>query len=573
MATAARELEEARGATSARGASSSRALGALAASRAIGAPLAMSACKKVGTRPRRRLSRDAAFFRQALDAHFRSLTVAREASVCRAASSRPVPYAMSSDTPSTRAKSRTWWQTHGLQVEAGRSPPSWRDCTDQAKALLAHLALSRSPDLRGFTLRLSTSVERQARLAMKGPLEYLRRRVAEHLRKVLGPDVSWWTSLEESSDRQLHLHGEFVCPAAMLDEVRHALRSAGGEWPKGSRQFQIKLEHHPDERWAAYCAKGLSLATDSRRALMARYGCTSSRWVASFRGGAFTMSNSARAAARAALEELAGLVRRSNQTPGDPPGTATADAAARSNGSGWSARALQRLLQNIATKRPPALQQAIAISRLPRHKREFNPLSQHQRIPLTSRNRGLRADPPGFCAPAISLALEVLVDAKVVSPLPCLLVEPTAQSLDESRQRSTRAGTCSSSTRRNTSRPGSACGCRSRVRGSQQVGQERQPRAGSIPAGAGEPFQTTSVADSLGVHPRGCGGASKTADTSRLSLGPSPRVRGSRAVEEPDVPVVGSIPAGAGEPELVAGEAGRHGVHPRGCGGASLVKV
>ena len=145
----------------------------------------------------------------------------------------------------------------------------------------------------------------------------MRRHAAVNLRKVLGSDQRWWACLEETANRHLHLHGEIECPAVQLEEVRRALRLAGGEWAKGSRHFQAKFEPHPDARWASYCAKSLGLATDSRRALMARYGCTSSRWVASFSGSAFTMSNSTRAAAKAALEELSFSIRPTNRAPGD----------------------------------------------------------------------------------------------------------------------------------------------------------------------------------------------------------------------------------------------------------------
>ena len=87
-----------------------------------------------------------------------------------------------------------------------------------------------------------------------------------------------------------------------------------------------------------------------------------------------------------------------------------------------------------------------------------------------------------------------------------------------------------------------------RVRGNRRRSNHRVARAGSIPAGAGEPDKEDRARRYSGVYPRGCGGTLTQRDQWRRSLGLSPRVRGNRfqPPEHPRQP--GSIPAGAGEP-------------------------
>ena len=100
-----------------------------------------------------------------------------------------------------------------------------------------------------------------------------------------------------------------------------------------------------------------------------------------------------------------------------------------------------------------------------------------------------------------------------------------------------------------------------RVVGSFGVGQRR-----SIPAGAGNPSPRWSRSPLARVHPRGCGESTLAAPGRFAASGPSPRVRGIRHRERERRAGPGSIPAGAGNPR--AGLGGRRGrrVHPRGCG-------
>ena len=337
------------------------------------------AIKKVGPRSRKRLSHDAAFFRRALELKAESRSAsAGTPLVCRD-SRRSLPFTAAST--GKRANSRPWWEIHTFDLSADVSALRWTDCTDHAKSILAHLALCGSPDHHSFTLNLSAEVEVQARRAGKGPLDYLRRRVAEQLRRVLGQEARWWMCLEETSACRLHLHGEIECPAALLADARKALRRAGGEWKK-DRQFQVVTRQRPDERWASYCSKGLMLATDWRREWMARLGCSRPWLVASFSGRAFSMSNSLRAGAKATLKELSDLVRHANHEDAVVTKRSEPGASTRPDRPRWWALALHGLLQNAATTQIIISSHNNEIYSFIDRDREFNPLSQHHPIPL-----------------------------------------------------------------------------------------------------------------------------------------------------------------------------------------------
>ena len=107
-----------------------------------------------------------------------------------------------------------------------------------------------------------------------------------------------------------------------------------------------------------------------------------------------------------------------------------------------------------------------------------------------------------------------------------------------------------------------------RVRGSLLGRSRGVVDVGSIPAGAGEPAWPLEVASRRGVDPRGCGGAACRSAAPGLTAGRSPRVRGSHDDGGNTANIYGSIPAGAGEPSVEVGQGQGGGVDPRGCGGA-----
>ena len=106
-----------------------------------------------------------------------------------------------------------------------------------------------------------------------------------------------------------------------------------------------------------------------------------------------------------------------------------------------------------------------------------------------------------------------------------------------------------------------------RVRGNLIRPFTRRITKGSIPAGAGEPRESTKWKVAIRVYPRGCGGTRERAAGRSPDTGLSPRVRGNPAALSP-FPVHGrSIPAGAGEPTCSRPGRTCPTVYPRGCGG------
>ena len=112
-----------------------------------------------------------------------------------------------------------------------------------------------------------------------------------------------------------------------------------------------------------------------------------------------------------------------------------------------------------------------------------------------------------------------------------------------------------------------------RVRGSLRCPLAMPLTAGSIPAGAGEPSRAICRSNGLRVDPRGCGGAYGRARDADGLRGRSPRVRGSRSVMKAFISAPGSIPAGAGEPRPRRCSRCERRVDPRGCGGAVASKA
>ena len=91
----------------------------------------------------------------------------------------------------------------------------------------------------------------------------------------------------------------------------------------------------------------------------------------------------------------------------------------------------------------------------------------------------------------------------------------------------------------------------------------------SIPASAGEPQLVSVMQFQIGVYPRECGGTHATEVAIAAGIGLSPRVRGNRLAFMLVGPPEGSIPASAGEPRTTHTETFRCAVYPRECGGTT----
>ena len=117
-----------------------------------------------------------------------------------------------------------------------------------------------------------------------------------------------------------------------------------------------------------------------------------------------------------------------------------------------------------------------------------------------------------------------------------------------------------------SSRP---AGLSPQVRGNLLFVADHPDSRGSIPAGAGEPRSGRRSRHPDRVYPRRCGGTALDAGLATGEAGLSPQVRGNPHARPLAADVGGSIPAGAGEPPCEPdGPLGR-GVYPRRCGGTS----
>ena len=112
-----------------------------------------------------------------------------------------------------------------------------------------------------------------------------------------------------------------------------------------------------------------------------------------------------------------------------------------------------------------------------------------------------------------------------------------------------------------------------RVRGIPQRVPDLLLGPGSIPAGAGNPVRAALVMQLEWVHPRGCGESQRLVRPNGPARGPSPRVRGIPCSGMRRPGMIGSIPAGAGNPRRGGGPPPRPRVHPRGCGESSDSRI
>ena len=138
-----------------------------------------------------------------------------------------------------------------------------------------------------------------------------------------------------------------------------------------------------------------------------------------------------------------------------------------------------------------------------------------------------------------------------------------ARALDERRVYPRECGGTSS----RVAQPPASRGLSPRVRGNPRSRPRAGPRRGSIPASAGEPRVEAGIADPCAVYPRECGGTDRKRVKRAAEKGLSPRVRGNHGAEGGGRGTDGSIPASAGEPQVLARGCIRGGVYPRECGG------
>jgi hypothetical protein len=156
--------------------------------------------------------------------------------------------------PSRRTRSRTpWWRIFQSQPpRAYRNPAEWRDTSDQLRVLYRHLALKTFGPVHTLNVNLRPDIEALAR-RQPDQAGWFQARLVRRLRQQLGRSPEFHLTMEEGDQHRLHFHGEIQCSADEAENVRKALRLAGGEW-KVAPQHQTKTDADPDHGWASYIA-------------------------------------------------------------------------------------------------------------------------------------------------------------------------------------------------------------------------------------------------------------------------------------------------------------------------------
>ena len=109
-----------------------------------------------------------------------------------------------------------------------------------------------------------------------------------------------------------------------------------------------------------------------------------------------------------------------------------------------------------------------------------------------------------------------------------------------------------------------------RVRGNLVSFRSVRSLRGSIPACAGEPVFGMLPYAAIKVYPRVCGGTNPYICCACISSGLSPRVRGNPNLQAAGNAALRSIPACAGEPNIICISYIVSEVYPRVCGGTAL---
>jgi hypothetical protein len=195
-------------------------------------------------------------------------------------------------------------------------PKQWRDVGESVRGLMFHAAISRMPNVRAFTLRLSGKIEKLARSLREQCLRELHKRMERFLRRHLKPSgaecLYWWFKIEEApKDGALHIHGEIQVNPDLEPIIRKALKAVGGDWDgvgRGNAQLRLTKDA-PTFRWSGYCLKECLKVGPARRRFGQKHGIEDDRrWVAQFHGKSVTASSALRKAAeaeyRSAVEEV-----------------------------------------------------------------------------------------------------------------------------------------------------------------------------------------------------------------------------------------------------------------------------
>ena len=160
-------------------------------------------------------------------------------------------------TDREQAHDTRFWR-HFAQTLPGLSthklPAAWRDLSDEYSLEWFHNALrASSKPFCDFTLQFGDEVLEQLS-RQPSSAGWLSKRIARHLKALLGRPVAFWFAFEKGVGERLHVHGELQASPNEFVRVRRALRLAGGQWSH-TRQHQAKIKQaSPTVVWPQYVA-------------------------------------------------------------------------------------------------------------------------------------------------------------------------------------------------------------------------------------------------------------------------------------------------------------------------------
>lgn len=158
----------------------------------------------------------------------------------------------SAHTVSSAKESLARSRTEGTRIIPKIGLPHW-DHADRQLKMLGWGMASWDMNARPFTLRLHTTVMAKAKDDKRGAARHLQDRLTRHLRTRLGDAPAFWFAIEMGAGDEPHLHGAIVVPPGREEEIKDALRAAGGPWT-ASRQLKFS-DRRTAATWVSYSTK------------------------------------------------------------------------------------------------------------------------------------------------------------------------------------------------------------------------------------------------------------------------------------------------------------------------------
>lgn len=152
------------------------------------------------------------------------------------------------------------------------TPPRWKEINGSIKADCYQKALAETGNLVPFTFNLSIALLSKARES-GNVSNFLRRRIAENLKRILSRKVQFWFVIEVAHHivkGRPHIHGALSITEQEKNTVRHKVfHKLNGVVDVGFKRHALKMSKRPDPKgkksiglrdhgWATYATKDIS---------------------------------------------------------------------------------------------------------------------------------------------------------------------------------------------------------------------------------------------------------------------------------------------------------------------------